>query len=350
LRAPYLVNSAIALERQLPSHTTAALTYVRSHGVHQFFTNDINAPLPGSYNPEIPGSGIYPSGRPGAIFEVMSAGRYNQNELIGNITSSVNDALSLFASYAFNRAKSDTDYSPIPQNQNFNPSISGAGLGVGTFPANPYSLAGEYGPASTDIRHQLSLGGALSLKWGLRLNPLFIADSGSPFDITVGRDLYGNTLFNGRPGLAAEPIRPGLVSTRYGLLDPNPVAGEFVLPRNFGRGPDILTLNLRISKAFTFGRSRESFIATAGGNQAGGGPFSISSTSNKGKVGRYNLIISLSTRNILNRNNPGPIIGNISSPSFGTANQPYGAASVGGTGFSESANNRRLELQTRFTF
>ena len=33
LRAPYLVNSAIALERQLPSHTTAALTYVRSHGV-----------------------------------------------------------------------------------------------------------------------------------------------------------------------------------------------------------------------------------------------------------------------------------------------------------------------------
>ena len=350
LRAPYLVNSAIALERQLPSHTTAALTYVRSHGVQQFFTNDINAPFPGSYNPEIPGSGIYPSGRPGAIFEVMSAGRYYQNELIANITSTVNDAFSLFASYAFNRAESDTDYSPMPQNQNFNPSISGTGLGVGTFPANPYSLAGEYGPASTDIRHQLNVGGALSLKWGLRLNPLFIVDSGSPFNITVGRDLYGNTLFNGRPGLAADSSRPALVPTRYGLLDPNPVAGEFVLPRNFGRGPDIVMFNLRISKGFTFGRSREAFIATTSGNQAGGSPFSTSSASSKAKVGRYNLTISISIRNILNRNNPGPIIGNIASPLFGTANQPYGAASVGGTGFSESANNRRLELQTRFTF
>ncbi len=350
LRAPYLVNSAIAMERQLPGHTTAALTYVRSHGVHQFFTNDINGPFPGSYNPEIPGSGIYPSGRPGAIFEIMSAGRYNQNELIANITSRVNDAFSLFASYAFNRAESDTDYSPTPQNQNFNPSISGAGLGVGTFPANPYSLVGEYGPASTDIRHQLNLGGALSLKWGLRLNPLFIADSGSPFNITVGRDLYGNTLFNGRPGLTEDSSRPGLIPTRHGLLDPNPVAGEFVLPRNFGRGPEIVMLNLRISKAFTFGRSREAFIATSSSNQAGGSPFSTSSASSKAKIGRYNLTISLSIRNILNRNNPGPIIGNISSPLFGTANQPYGAASVGGTGFSESANNRRLELQTRFTF
>jgi hypothetical protein len=35
---------------------------------------------------------------------------------------------------------------------------------------------------------------------------------------------------------------------------------------------------------------------------------------------------------------------------FGLANQPYGAGSFCGTGFSESADNRRLEFQTRFTF
>ena len=55
-------------------------------------------------------------------------------------------------------------------------------------------------------------------------------------------------------------------------------------------------------------------------------------------------------RNIVNRDNPGPIIGNITSSLFGRANQPYGAGSLGGTGFSESANNRRLELQVRFRF
>jgi hypothetical protein len=46
----------------------------------------------------------------------------------------------------------------------------------------------------------------------------------------------------------------------------------------------------------------------------------------------------------------GPIIGNITSPLFGSANQRAGARDLGAVGFSESANNRRLELQVRFTF
>ncbi|HYX27931.1 MAG TPA: hypothetical protein VE863_05145 [Pyrinomonadaceae bacterium] len=50
---------------------------------------------------------------------------------------------------------------------------------------------------------------------------------------------------------------------------------------------------------------------------------------------------------IINHSNPGPILGNITSPLFGQANQ---SSDAGGFGFSESANNRRFELQTRFTF
>ena len=55
----------------------------------------------------------------------------------------------------------------------------------------------------------------------------------------------------------------------------------------------------------------------------------------------------LGMENIINHNNPGPIIGNITSPLFGQANQPAGARDLGGGGFSEAANNRRLELQIR---
>ena len=62
---------------------------------------------------------------------------------------------------------------------------------------------------------------------------------------------------------------------------------------------------------------------------------------------KYTLSISMSVRNLLNHTNPGPIIGNITSPLFGQANQPAGSS---GFGFSEAANNRRLELQTRLTF
>ena len=326
---------------------------MNAHGLHQFFTNDVNAPLPGSYNPQVPASGVYPLGNANPVFLVQSSGLYNQNELVANVNSKLNDSVSLFGSYVYNRARSSTDYSPPPQNTDFNPAISNGTLGVGTFPANPYSMAGEYGPAATDLRHQVIIGGSVGTKWGLRFSPLFIADSGAPFNITVGHDLYGNTLFNGRPAIAADPNRPGLVATSYGLLDPNPVAGELLLPRNYGRSPGIVMLNLRISKVFAFGPAGEGSVSTGGGRGGQqGGPFSVGgSGAGSTRTGhRYNLTISLSTRNILNHNNPGPIIGNIASPVFGLANQPYGVGTLGGTGFSESANNRRLELQARFSF
>jgi hypothetical protein len=354
LRAPYLMESAAAIERQLPAHTIVALTYVNSHGVHQFLTDDINAPLLGSYNPQAPGSGAYPLGDSNPVFLVQSSGLYNQNELIANVTSKLNDSVSLFGSYVYNRAMGNTDYSPPPQNTDFNPAISNGALGVGTFPANPYSMAGEYGPASTDVRHQVTVGGSIVTKWALRFSPLFIADSGAPFNITVGHDLYGDTLFNGRPGIAMDANRAGLVSTRYGLLDPNPIQGETILPRNYARGPGIVMLNLRVSKSFEFGPAGERRSAPSGGGprRGTGGPFGLgtprSASSPSGH--RYNLSVSVAIRNLLNRNNPGPIIGNIASPLFGQANQPYGVGTLGGTGFSESADNRRLELQTRFTF
>lgn len=74
LRAPYIMQSAVSIEQQLPAKTTFALTYTNSHSVHQYRSNDINAPLPGTYNPNVAGSGIYPFGRPGAMFLMESSG------------------------------------------------------------------------------------------------------------------------------------------------------------------------------------------------------------------------------------------------------------------------------------
>jgi hypothetical protein len=194
---------------------------------------------------------------------------------------------------------------------------------------------------------------------------LLTANTGPPFDITSGRDLYGDTLFNGRPGIATDPKKPGVIATAYGLLDPNPTPGEKLLPRNFGRGPGQIMLNMRIGRTFGFGSSRESGSASAGpggGGPGGGGPggggrggpsspFEMGGGRQGGGGGssgrRYSLTISMQIRDITNHNNPGPIIGNITSPLFGQANQPAGS---GNGVFSESANNRRLELQTRFTF
>jgi hypothetical protein len=346
LRAPYLMQSAVGFERQIPFNTTIAITYANSHGLHLLRSQDINAPLPGSYDPAVPGSGLFPLGRPGVVALMESAGLYNQNQLIVNVNSRVNRSLSLTGSYMYNRAMSNTD-------------------GLGTFPANPYSMAGEYGPAATDIHHRVSLAGTITAKWGIRFNPLLTANTGPPFDITSGRDLYGDTLFNGRPGIATDPKKPGVIATAYGLLDPNPTPGEKLLPRNFGRGPGQIMLNMRIGRTFGFGASRESGSASAGpagGGPGGGGPggggrgtpsspFEMGGGRQGGAGGssgrRYSLTISMQIRDITNHNNPGPIIGNVTSPLFGQANQPAGS---GNGVFSESANNRRPELQTRFTF
>jgi hypothetical protein len=337
LRAPYLLQSAVGIERQLPANTTLAVTYTNSHGLHLLRSNDINAPLPGTFNPQVPRSGVFPYERAGPIFLMESSGLYNQNQLIVNVNSKVNGDISLFGSYVLNRAMSNTD-------------------GLSTFSANPYSMAGENGPALTDIRNRVSFGGTIWTKWNFQFNPLLTLMSGQPFDITVGQDLYGDTLFNGRPGIATESNKPGVIQTSYGLLDPNPTPGEQILPRNYGRGPGIIMLNLRVGKTFGFGPSREGGAASGSG---GGGPRGVTtgpfSTGGGAQGGaspsrRYMLSISMAIRNILNHNNPGPIIGSIASPLFGQANQPFGVGVLGGTGFSESADNRRLELQTRFTF
>jgi hypothetical protein len=212
------------------------------------------------------------------------------------------------------------------------------------------------GPAATDVRHRFTFNGTINTKWNFRLSPFVVIQSGPPFDITVGRDIYGTTLFNSRPGIVVDPSKPGLIQTKYGVLDPNPTLNQPTLARNFGRGPVQLMLNLRVQKIFEFGRGENSGAATTGQPGSGprggtpgvftpaggtGGPASSSAGH------RYSLSISMSVRNIINHTNPGPIIGNITSPLFGLANQ---SSDAGGFGFSESANNRRFELQTRFTF
>ena len=43
LRAPYLIQSAIGVERQLNRRTTLAVNVTDTRGVHQFVTNDVSS-------------------------------------------------------------------------------------------------------------------------------------------------------------------------------------------------------------------------------------------------------------------------------------------------------------------
>src|SRR5437867_2603592 len=280
LLAPSFYQSMISLERQLPRNTTIAVTFADAHGLHMLRSRDINAPLPGTYDPVVPGSGVYPLGPVGAVFLMESSGLYNQHQLIVNVNSRANKYVSLTGSYTLNHAMSNTD-------------------GLGTFPANPYNIAGEYGPASTDVRHRMNLGGSINTKWNVLFSPLVTVASGPPFDITAVRDIYGTTFVNGRPGIGTYPNKPDVSPTIYGLLDPNPTPGERILHRNYGRGPGMIFFNAHVGKAVKLGPKP---AHAAAGNEA---------------TRPYTLSITMAMVNLLNHTKHAPIVGNITSPLCG---------------------------------
>jgi len=229
-RAPMLLQSAIAFERQLPRHMTVSTNYLHTTGTHAVRSRNINAALPGT----TPGTAILPYGGVNAIYLYETSGVYRQNQLIANVTARISPKLTFNAGYVYGTAVSNTD-------------------GAGTFPSNQYNLAGELGPALFNVRHRFQMNGSWSTRWGFRFSPFLTVTSGRPFNITTGSDLNGDGLFTDRPGIATAASLPGVKTTKYGPLDPNARAGEAILPRNYGLGPNLIAANIRISKAFNVG-------------------------------------------------------------------------------------------------
>ncbi|MGA3076775.1 MAG: carboxypeptidase regulatory-like domain-containing protein [Bryobacteraceae bacterium] len=346
LHAPYTMQGAIGVERQLPKNVTLAVTYTHSRGVDVLRSRNINAPLPGTYEM---GSPVYPYGeQAGNIYVYESSGLFTQNQLITNINARINAKMNLFGYYALGKAESNTD-------------------GSGTFPSNQYNEQPDWGRAGFDVRSRVFIGGSVVAPLGLRFSPFIIAQSGMPFNIVLSQDLNGDSIFNDRPAFAG-PNAADPVQTKYGLFDLVPQPGETIIPRNYGNGPGQFSVNLRLSRTFGFGGERgSSAAAAAGGGMPGGGGLAVGGPRGGGPGGprggggggprggfgdpvtnqRYNLTIGLSARNLLNDVNLAPPIGILSSPLsplFGHSN------ALAGGFFGSATANRRIELQMRFSF
>ncbi len=339
LHAPYTLQGAASVERQLTKSATLSLTYLNSRGFDQFLTVNANAPYPGT--PCYPDCPI-PTG--GNIYRYVSEGNFTQNQFIVNSNIRVGAKVQLFTYYTLNYANSDAS-------------------GVSSFASNSYDISEDYGRASFDTRHRLFLGGSIALPYAFRLSPFMIASSGTPFNITSGTDLNGDSIFNDRPGLVSTGTCPTVTETLNIFCTPlgtfNASGAGKLLPINYATGPSHVVLNLRLSKTFGFGPKTKGNSANPGqggppggfgggrgggggprGPLFGGGPSGMSSNSDR----RYNLTLSVNARNVFNKvnvSNPGGVLG---SPLFDVSN------SLQGGPFGTASANRRLELQASFSF
>ncbi len=345
LHAPYIIQSAFSVERQVTKIANATLTYLNSRGVHQLLSLNVNAPTPGTpYS-----TGPQPFPHEGPIYQYASDGVFWQNQLIANFNIRAGAKLSLFGYYSLNYANSD----PIG-------SVS-SGAFATNFPSNQYDLKVDYGRASFAIHDRVFVGGTIGLPRGFRLSPFMVFNSGAPYNVTVGaNDLSNNSLFNDRPAFAINPPVSCLsptVACHYAI----PSSSYTPIPINYLTGPSLFTLNLRLAKTFGFGPEvgGKSATPTGGGGGGGprggggggggggfgrpgggGGPFNLGPGSNR----RYNLSFSVNARNVLNRVNPAPPIGVVTSPDFGKS------VALAGGPFSSPAANRKIELQALFSF
>jgi len=310
LRSEYGWIGGFSVEKSIARRGTISADYLEIRGVHQWASQNVNAPLPGTYNPANPGSGARPFGGSQNIYEFDSNGIEKMQQFILNSRMVINKHLNVFLSYNVARGRQDV-------------------TNAETFVSNSYNVAQDYGRAPQPTQH-LFVGGTAQLPFGIAANVFASTAGGTPFNITTGTDLNGDTIFNDRPAFATRPTANSvLYTTRYGTFDANPQPGESIIPINYGNSPNFSYVDLSANRSFHLGPRH---ALPAAGKPAGR------------STPPYTLTFTVDAPNVFNSHNPGMPVGVLSSAYFGQSvslNNPF---------TTNTAANRVVFLQAAFSF
>jgi hypothetical protein len=332
------LRGSVSIEHQISKNYRFSINYSFGRISHAVRTVNINAPLGGTYNPLDPTTGLRPLGKSaGNILEYQSNGYNRYQQLSFNASGTLFKKVGFWVSYNLGKTKS----------------IDGGSSGS---PLDAYDFSNELSRGNFDVRHRFYSGLNWQNKTGWSLNSFIVGSTGSPFNITTGHDTNGDNAFSERPAFATDLSKPGVIVTPYGALDPNPVAGQKIIPRNFGQGPAFFSVSGGASKTWKFGKAipPPSPPAIAGGvvttATAATPPGANAKAPSKPPIQRpYSLSLSVYVNNLLNRNNRGNPVGNMSSPYFlrstGSSGQFFFGPGGGGSG-----SNRNVTLRMRLAF
>ncbi len=343
------MQAAVGIDRQIASHITGNLTYLYSRGVHQYLTNNIGAASFPTVNLDVyPSQPIPPASE--NLMQYQSGGVYRQSQIIATATAYYR-RYSLFGFYTYSNAKGDTS-------------------GVTYVPSVAQNPGFDYGRTNFDIHHRVVIAGNILAPYGISLSPMFVYNSGTPYNITAGSDLTGNNQFNARPTFA-DPAQCGTsaaqyVSTPYGCLNADPIGTEEkIIPYGFGTGPSNVALNLHVSKVIGIGPRVNGGV---GGKQGGpppgegppnggpgglgpgglsGGPGGPPPPMDAGSTRKYSLTLAVMCHNLFNYQNLATPNGTLTAP----PSLRFKSQSLAGGPFSPpEGGNRSIFLEAHFNF
>ncbi len=186
MRAGYMQNWNLVLERELPGSVLFRVAYVGSKGTHLLMTTDINA---GVYRAGAT-AGNLNSRRPYVRIGPLGVGQSNGNSIYNSMQMTVQKRMargvSLLANYTWSKGIDYASFGSIEGNQ--------------TGP-DPVNVRNNRGPADFDLTHRMVVSGIWELpglktwnpvaRWvlgGWQQNAIFTAQTGPPITIRSGVD------------------------------------------------------------------------------------------------------------------------------------------------------------------
>jgi hypothetical protein len=270
LKTPVQSLFTVAATKKLFGGFSLVLSMTTGKTFRQTVTHNVNAPLAGTFNPLDPRASIRPSQGAGNIYAIFSNGKAKKTRVAAQLLFPNAGKLYSYFSYSFVRSKNNV--------------VSGSGA-----PFDAYDFSQEFAPGTADGMHSLDGYSSYQLPYGFSVGGSYTFHTGGRFNIFTGRDTNGDGFFNERPAFATDLSKPGLIQTKYGILDPTPAPGATLIPRNLGRGSKYFSVDANISKTFGFGSDKDR---------------------------KKSLNFSLDIYNLFNTINRAAPIGNMSSPKF----------------------------------
>jgi hypothetical protein len=345
LRSAYIVQSAASVEQQIGKYASVSVTYMNARGEHQFLSRSIPVGVGSS-----------------AIDSVnQSEGVFRQNQINTNINVRTPKGITIFGFYSANWANSNIS------------SIS-----------DPFNSTVDYGRAAFATRNRMVLGGSIPLPYKFTASPMIFAQSGSPYNVTIGTPDAVTLGFNDRvawnPAAGTMPALGSFAqcTQEANFINSNYSAGASTdnqIPVNFCTGPANVSFNLRLARSFAIGPKTAAALAAAqaggpggpGGMGGMGGPPGGGRPGGGGGGGRggfgggpggpggpggfgggsdrkYTLTIGAQAQNLFNQVPYGIPVSTWTNPQFGQT------LSIGGGPFGGGNAVRTIMLQANFSF